>query len=144
MSRTDTVPARRTKERGARVRRAAGVLACVLVAGCGPLSQTHHRPGNGHEVATAAPAAGEARAEITVAAGRVSPPSGWLEIDRGQSVSITVTSDVADELHVHGYDRRAELRPGEPVTVRFVADLSGVFEVETHESGLVLTQLAVR
>jgi hypothetical protein len=30
------------------------------------------------------------------------------------------------------------------VTVRFRADLTGVFEVETHRSGLVLTQLAVR
>jgi hypothetical protein len=59
-------------------------------------------------------------------------------------VSITVTGDVADELHVHGYDLRAELRPGEPVTVRFTADLTGVFQVETHRSKLILTQVAVR
>jgi hypothetical protein len=31
-----------------------------------------------------------------------------------------------------------------PVTVRFRADLTGVFEVETHGGKLVLTQLAVR
>jgi hypothetical protein len=72
--------------------------------------------------------------------GRVSPPPGWLEARRGQTVSITVTSDVADELHVHGYDRTAAL----PMTVRFRADLTGVFAVETHHGRLVLTQLAVR
>ncbi|MFG1944769.1 hypothetical protein [Nonomuraea sp. NPDC048826] len=123
------------------------VLVAVLslaIAGCGTLSDTHHRPGNSHQVATAAPAPGEAHAEVAIEAGRVRPPSGWLEAARGQTVSITVTSDVADEVHVHGYDVKAALRPGEPATVRFVADVTGVFEVETHESDLVLVQVAVR
>ncbi|MGW4798428.1 hypothetical protein ACWEPC_39030 [Nonomuraea sp. NPDC004297] len=123
------------------------LLAALLAVACGPLSQTHRDPGNSHEVATVAPggpATGEVSAEITVAGGRVSPPPGWLEARRGQPVSITVTSDVADEVHVHGYDRAAELRPGVPATVRFTADLTGVFQVETHAGKLVLTQLAVR
>ncbi|MFD0478149.1 hypothetical protein ACFQ0B_65710 [Nonomuraea thailandensis] len=63
---------------------------------------------------------------------------------KGRQVSLTVTSDVADELHVHGYDLVAELRPGVPVTIRFTADLTGVFQVETHGGKLVLIQLAVR
>jgi hypothetical protein len=121
----------------------AVAVAGVLVMGCGPLSQTHRDPGNSHEVATGAP--GE-RAEtvITIARGRVSPPPGWLEVSRGRQVVITVTSDVPDELHVHGYDLTAGLRPGVPATVRFTADLTGVFQVETHSTKLVLTQLAVR
>ncbi|MFI7144975.1 hypothetical protein ACIBO2_08660 [Nonomuraea sp. NPDC050022] len=118
-------------------------LACVLVAGCGPLSQTHHNPGNSHEVSTGEPSA-RSNAAIVIAGGKVSPPSGWLEMAKGQPVSITVTSDVADEVHVHGYDLKAELRPGEPVTLRFTADLTGVFQVEAHRSKLVLTQVAVR
>ncbi|MFC4119289.1 hypothetical protein [Nonomuraea zeae] len=121
----------------------AGVLVCVLATACGPLSETHRNPGNSHQVATGTPS-GRPEAEITIAGGRVSPPSGWLEVAKGQQVSITVTSDVADELHVHGYDLEAELRPGVPATVRFTANLTGVFEVETHRSGLVLTQVAVR
>jgi hypothetical protein len=125
------------------VRRAVIAVAVVMVAGCGPLSRTHHVPGNSHAVATGAPST-RSDAEITIRAGKVSPPSGWLEVAKGQAVSITVTSDVADELHVHGYDLKAELRPGEPVTVRFTADLTGVFQVETHRSKLVLTQVAVR
>lgn len=55
-------------------RRLTGWAAVVLLAaGCGPLSQTHHKPGNSHEVATAPPGGGgqggEARAVITVRAG---------------------------------------------------------------------------
>ncbi|MEV0379661.1 hypothetical protein [Nonomuraea sp. NPDC050643] len=119
------------------------VLVFVVVAGCGPLSATHRDPGNGHEVATGTPS-GQAEVAITIARGRVSPPPGWLEVGRGQRVGITVTSDVADEVHVHGYDLAAGLRPGVPATLRFTADLTGVFEVETHGSELVLTQLAVR
>ncbi|GAA2382446.1 cupredoxin domain-containing protein [Nonomuraea africana] len=126
------------------MRRAAVLLACALVTGCGPISETHHRPGTGHEVATGAPQPGEPRAEITISKGQVSPPSGWLEVKRGQTVSLTVTSDVADELHVHGFDVTQELQPGKPANIRFKADMSGVFEVETHGSKLVLIQLAVK
>ncbi|MFD1938055.1 MULTISPECIES: hypothetical protein [Nonomuraea] len=130
------------------MRRVAALAAFVLVAvvpvtGCASLPETHHRPGTGHEVATGAPAAGAPHAEITIAGGKVTPPSGWLEVKRGQTVTLTVTSDVADELHVHGYDLAKELLPGKPAGVSFVADMTGVFEVETHESKLVLIQLAV-
>lgn len=126
--------------------RAGVVLACLLLAGCGAQAETHHNPGTGHEVSTSVPApvAGEARAEITIAAGKVEPPPGWLELTKGQPVALTVTSDVADELHVHGFDIPATLVPGQPVTVRFKADRTGVFEVETHDSKLVLLQLRVR
>ncbi|MGV9302792.1 hypothetical protein ACWENQ_04555 [Nonomuraea sp. NPDC004354] len=125
------------------MRRGAALVVLALVAGCGSLPETHHRPGTGHEVATAAPAPGDPRAEITIAGGKVTPPSGWLEVRRGQTVTLTVTSDVADELHVHGFDIGKELQPGKPAVVSFTADMTGVFEVETHESKLVLIQLAV-
>jgi hypothetical protein len=84
--------------------------------------------------------------EITVAiAGRqVTPPPGRIDVTKGQTVRITVTSDVADEAHVHGFDKAASLQPGTPATIEFVADESGLFEVETHESELQLFQLVVR
>ncbi|MFE3448183.1 hypothetical protein ACFXJ8_04540 [Nonomuraea sp. NPDC059194] len=120
-----------------------GLVALALAAGCGSLPDTHHRPGTGHEVATVAPAPGDPHAQITIAGGKVTPPSGWLEVKRGQTVTLTVTSDVADELHVHGFDLGQELQPGKPAVISFKADMTGVFEVETHESELVLIQLAV-
>ncbi|GAA4043749.1 hypothetical protein [Nonomuraea soli] len=121
------------------------LAACLALAGCGPLSDTHHRPGTSHQVVTGTPTgAADASATVTVSGGKVSPPPGWLSVAKGQQVSLTVTSDVADELHVHGYDVTAELPAGQAVTVTFVADLTGVFEVETHGSKLVLVQVAVK
>ena len=67
-----------------------------------------------------------------------------VEVDRGTQVRIEVTSNRSDELHVHGYDETVPLTAGSPAAVAFVADLPGVFEVETHDSGLLLCQLVVR
>ncbi|GAA3422708.1 hypothetical protein [Streptosporangium vulgare] len=63
---------------------------------------------------------------------------------KGQTVRITMTGDAADEAHVHGYDKAADLKPGTPATIEFVADQDGLFEVETHHSKLQLFQLVVR
>ncbi|MEV0587890.1 hypothetical protein [Nonomuraea sp. NPDC050310] len=131
---------------GVPVLKGAVLVGAVLVAGCGTLAETHHRPGTSHEVVTGAAGVppGERHADIVIKGGRVSPPPGWLEVAKGGSVSLTVTSDVADTVHVHGYDVEAAVTPGVPVTLRFTANMTGVFEVETHGSGLVLTQVAVK
>ncbi|RLP99937.1 hypothetical protein EAD98_01495 [Micromonospora sp. CV4] len=81
---------------------------------------------------------------VTIAKRRVDPPTGRVTVGKGELVRITVTSDVADELHVHGYDLGARLPAGTPASVEFRAEKTGLFEVETHESELVLFQLVVR
>ncbi len=58
-------------------------------------------------------------------------------------MALTVTSDVADEIHVHGYDVTAPVGAGETVTVRLRADLAGSWEVEMHDSGVSLLRLIV-
>ncbi|TXS77858.1 hypothetical protein [Streptomyces sp. sk2.1] len=82
--------------------------------------------------------------EIVVSRGRVSPAPGRTEVEKGGTVRLRVRSDRADSLHVHGYDKEARLPAGRTVTLTFTADRSGLFEVETHESDLLLTQLVVR
>lgn len=105
------------------------LVAALLVAGCGGPA--------------APPAAGEQLARFTVQGGkRVAGPER-LEVARGQAVRIEVTTDAADELHVHGYDKEVELTAGQPGTVAFTADVPGLFEVELHHSGAKLTQLRV-
>ncbi|WP_432930660.1 hypothetical protein ACQPZZ_09020 [Microbispora sp. CA-135349] len=104
---------------------------------------------------SAPPAAGESAAAapadpavkeitVTIAGRKVTPPPGRIEVTKGQTVRITVTSDTADEAHLHGYDKAASLQPGTPASIEFVADETGLFEMETHESGLQLFQLLVR
>lgn len=80
---------------------------------------------------------------VTVTDGEVEAP-GRVEVRTGESVRLTVTSDVDEELHVHGVDLEEALPAGTPTTVEFRPDESGQFEVELHESGLLLFQLLVR
>jgi hypothetical protein len=61
----------------------------------------------------------------------------------GQRVLIQVASDVADEVHLHGYDLKVEVASGSSAEIEFVADIPGVFEVELEEAGLLLFELAV-
>ncbi|WP_415948853.1 hypothetical protein [Streptomyces sp. KLOTTS4A1] len=81
---------------------------------------------------------------ITVDGTEVTPPPGRIEVKKGERVRLSVTSDRADTIHVHGYDQEARLPAGRAGTLTFTADRTGLFEVETHGSGLVLTQLVVR
>lgn len=81
---------------------------------------------------------------VTIAGRQVTPPPGRIDVTKGQTVKITVTGDAADVAHVHGYDKAADVKPGVPATIEFVADQDGLFEVETHDSKLQLFQLVVR
>ncbi|MFK0214925.1 hypothetical protein [Streptomyces sp. NPDC090298] len=81
---------------------------------------------------------------LTITGTTVEPPPSRIELKKGERLTLRVTTDRADTLHVHGYDRELPLSPGVPATLTLTADRTGLFEVETHESGLVLTQLVVR
>lgn len=81
---------------------------------------------------------------VRISDGKVDGVPARVEVDRGTQVRIEVTSDRRDELHVHGYDKTLQLAPGSPATLQFLADVPGVFEVETHDGGLLLFQLLVR
>jgi hypothetical protein len=47
-------------------------------------------------------------------------------------------------VHLHGYDIERPVGPGEPATLRFRADLEGIFEMELHGSGTQIAELEVR
>ena len=81
---------------------------------------------------------------LEVREGRVFPPTHRVKIQAGHRVRLLVISDTADEVHVHGYDHRVDVQPGIQAVVEFVADQSGLFEVELEEAGLQLVQLEVR
>jgi hypothetical protein len=87
--------------------------------------------------------AAEQRIEVTFAHGTASGDTGRVSVAKGTAVTLVVTSDVADEVHVHGYDIEKELTPGEPATLQFDATIAGVFEVELHGAGTVLLRLQV-
>lgn len=89
-----------------------------------------------------APAAGGSVIEVAVTGGSVDG-GGRHEVSLGDTVTIRVTSDVADHIHLHGYDVLADVAAGESADLTFTADIPGVFEVELEEAGLALLALEV-
>lgn len=66
-----------------------------------------------------------------------------MRVRQGDQVVLRVRSDRDDELHVHGYDLRLDLRAGVPGELRFTADRSGRFDCELHHAGAALGALEV-
>lgn len=82
-------------------------------------------------------------AVVSFEAGVVTAEADRVKAGIGDTVEIIVTSDVVEEIHLHGYDIVADLEPGGTTTMRFVADIPGIFEVEMENSGALLFELEV-
>jgi maltose-binding protein MalE len=63
---------------------------------------------------------------------------------KGQKVGIVVHSDVADEVHVHGYDLHKDVTAGGTVRIVFPATITGVFEAELESRKLQIVELTVK
>ncbi len=83
------------------------------------------------------------RIDVAQSGGVVTPPPSRVEVPLGSAVVLRVGSDVADQIHVHGYELEQDVAAGGTTTFEFTADQSGLFEVETHETALLLLQLQV-
>ena len=81
--------------------------------------------------------------DVTYAGGEVTGVDPRVEVPLGEQVLLRVTSDVAEQIHVHGYDLYVDLVPGTPGEVAFTADKPGAYAVELHEAGRPLFQLRV-
>jgi hypothetical protein len=66
-----------------------------------------------------------------------------LRFNEGDIVRFRVRSDVADHVHVHGYDVLKDVAPGKTVTFSFPATITGIFEVELEDAGEQIAQLRV-
>jgi anion-transporting ArsA/GET3 family ATPase len=81
---------------------------------------------------TTEPAAAKpARLVLEISNAVVNGPAAF-KVQQDEVVDIQITSDEADEVHLHGYDLHAELQPGIAAHLRFTADKSGRFELELH------------
>lgn len=74
-------------------------------------------------------------------------PSGGIvraTVDEGDRVEVVVTSDVADEVHLHGYDVSGKVAAGGTVRLGFRATIPGRFEAELEERGVPIGELSVQ
>lgn len=84
--------------------------------------------------------------EIRIADGRVLTEVDRVPVGVGDTVRMAVDSDVADEVHVHGIEEVLQVEPGQRTVLEFVVPegtAPGLYEVETHDSALLLLQLEV-
>lgn len=122
-----------------------------------PASQTSSTPETQAEQGPSAPAGDEIAPEpspepgprpeltrIRVRGGRPVGGAATVAVRDGEPIRLLVASDVADEVHVHGYDLAEAVGPGQPARLVFRADLQGVFEVELEQGAVVVAQLEVR
>ena len=113
-----------------------GAAVAITLAGCGSgddsgESGTATAPTTTGQIT---PGAAATSIDITIAGGKVTPdPTRRVEVRTGDLVHLTVTSDTATEIHVHGYDIEEKVRAGGGLTIEFTADIPGQFEVEAHE-----------
>ena len=59
------------------------------------------------------------------------------------AVRMVVKADITDEIHLHGYDLRADVAPGREGVIEFNATIPGVFEIEIEDSGVLIGELQV-
>ena len=65
-------------------------------------------------------------------------------VQKGDRVVLVVTSDVADHVHLHGYDIMRNVAAGGTARIRFRATVPGRFEVELEDRGAQIADLTVQ
>ncbi len=80
---------------------------------------------------------------IVVKDGKVVGGLNKTTVDKNTNVTVIVSADVSDELHVHGYDLMKDVAPGAPAKITFVANIPGRFEMELENRGLQISDFEV-
>jgi FtsP/CotA-like multicopper oxidase with cupredoxin domain len=80
---------------------------------------------------------------LTVKDRKVVSGATTLTVQQGDAVSITITANESDELHLHGYDQHIDFATDTPATLTFTADQSGRFPFEMEGSKTDLGEVDV-
>lgn len=107
----------------------AVVLLIVLKGGSGESSKTSNASG-----------------KVPVIVVKNGKPVGGvreLTYNEGERIRFKVDSDVSDEIHVHGYNIKKDVKAGGSVSFDFPASLEGVFEAELEGRGEQIIELTV-
>jgi hypothetical protein len=110
------------------------ILAVVVIAflAIGGYLISRSVGGGGREVAI----------HLTVSGDKISPANPTVK--QGDHVTMTITADQKEEIHLHGYDIPFEVPgAGGSVTHAFTADKSGSFEMEIEDTSTHLTFFTV-
>lgn len=117
--------------------------AVLLVGGCG--GEDTGTVSSSPNPATESPASEDVVVDIAIKDGSVTPQGDRVEVKVGQEVTLRITSDAAEEIHVHSDPERSyEVRSGGSVEESFSIDTPGQVAVEAHHLDATVAQLVVR
>ena len=91
------------------------------------------------------PAPGNLTVNVTIANRQVNPSNATLQAKVGQPITFRITSDAADELHVHSVpDHKFEIAAAPNQTFQFTVDVPGNVDVELHHLDRTIATIQVR
>ena len=79
--------------------------------------------------------------DVAVTGTTMSPSS--LSVKQGDHVTMSITTDKAEEIHLHEYDIKFEGEPGKKVTHTFTANITGDHVIEIEDTGTEIGKLTV-
>ena len=92
-----------------------------------------------------APKAQTPAVTVTIANGKVTPKAKKIGAKVGEPVRLLVTSDIADELHVHSDPAQSfEIKPAANQQFEVTVKVPGQVEIEAEELGVHIVTLVVR
>jgi FtsP/CotA-like multicopper oxidase with cupredoxin domain len=108
-----------------------GALGVVVVAfAVAVYFQVGHGPGQARTI------------DVNVSGSKMTPAT--ITVHQNDRVTMTVTTDKAEEIHLHGYDIPFEVKSaGGSATHSFTADKTGSFEIEIEDTSTGLGFLNV-
>ena len=114
---------------------AAALFACtLLLSGCGSSGGSD----------AAAPVKG-VTIDIAIKDGKVTPQGKRVNVKVGQKITLHITTDVGEEVHVHSEpEHEYELAAGDDVNESFTLKVPGQVAVEAHGLDVTILQLVVR
>jgi plastocyanin len=114
---------------------AALFASALLLAGCGGSGESDQSASTGKGVTV----------DIAIKDGKVTPQGKRVNVKVGQKITLHVTSDADEEVHVHSEpEHEYELAPGDDKSYSFSLKVPGQVAVEAHHLDVTIAQLVVR
>jgi FtsP/CotA-like multicopper oxidase with cupredoxin domain len=66
-----------------------------------------------------------------------------IRVDKGDTVRFRVRSPEDEEVHIHGYDIKKDVKAGQTSKVSFKATIDGIFEIEFEGAAKQIAELRV-
>ena len=140
--------------------RIAVIIGAVLIATVGFIalrpSDDDNSDGSGSQAQETVPASGDTTGaaspppkpeprvdQIRVRAGKPVGGVKNLSWEKGDTIRITVASDEAHEVHIHGYDVSKDVAAGGTAQFKIDANLDGIYEIELEDLAEPIAELKV-